>query len=92
MNTLPTQVPPPPPAPVAPDEVPTWHELRDRFADLMKDIGTELRELWSHEGKELREVASARAMPALRRARAELDKLITRLEQRLAKEPPVPPR
>jgi hypothetical protein len=58
----------------------------------MKDIGTELRELWSHEGKELREVASARAMPALRRARAELDKLITRLEQRLAKEPPVPPR
>ncbi len=92
MNTLPTQVPPPPPAPVAPDETPSWPELRDRFADLVKDIGTELRELWSHEGKDLQQVATARAVPALRRARLELDKLITRLEQWLEKEPPTPPR
>ena len=91
MNTLPTPATPPPP-PVVPDDVPPWHELRARFAAVVKDIGTELRELWSHDGKELRQAATARAVPALRRARAELDKLITRLEQRLAKEPPAPPR
>lgn len=82
MNTL--------PAPTV-DEVPSWRELRDRFGDLMKDIRTELREIWSHDGNHLRREARARAVPALRRVRAELDKLITRLEERLAKEPPPPP-
>ena len=70
MNTLPTPTtPPPPPPPVARDEVPTWQELRDRLADLAKDNGAELRELWSHDGKELRQAAAKRAVPALRRAR-----------------------
>ena len=69
------------------EPAPTWRELRDRFADLMKDIGSELREVWEEEGKGLRREATTRLLPALRRSKDELEKLIARLEQRLKEEP-----
>jgi hypothetical protein len=83
MNTLPTK-----PEPVEPTEVeviPTWRELGDRFRDVMKDIGAEISNTWKKEGKDLEKEAQTRLLPALKRARIEIDKLITKLEERMAK-------
>ena len=91
MNDMPVSTPPE--SSRSPVEVrsrepaPSWRELRDRFTDLMKDIGSELREVWEEEGKGLRREATTRLLPALRRSKDELEKLIARLEQRLAEEP-----
>jgi hypothetical protein len=83
MNTLPTK-----PEPVEPTEVetiPTWRELGDRFRDVMKDIGSEIGTTWKKEGKDLEKDVQARLLPALKRARIEIDKMITKLEERMAK-------
>lgn len=66
---------------------PSWQELRERFSDLLKDIGTELKDVWQQEGKGLRRDVTARVLPAAKRVKAELEKLIQRMEERLAKEP-----
>lgn len=85
MNTLPTKPDTPKSTPVEVEEVPTWQELADRFRDLMKDIGTELSEVWKTEGKELGREAETRALTALKRTRIEIERLIGRLEERVAK-------
>jgi hypothetical protein len=89
MNDLPARTPSnPPPVEVGTREpAPTWQELRERFTDLMKEIGAELKEAWQQEGKGLRREAATRLLPAAKRAKTELEKLIQRLEERLAKEP-----
>ena len=84
MNTLPTK-PEPEPVPVEVEDVPTWRELGDRFRDLMKDIGAELGEIWKQEGKDFGREAEAKTLSALKRTRIEIEKLITRLEERVAK-------
>jgi hypothetical protein len=87
MNDLP--VPASPDRPKPPVEVhshepaPSWRELRERFSDLVKDIGGELKDVWDEE-------ATPRLLAGLKRSREELDKLITKLEQRMAKEPARP--
>ena len=86
MNTLPTK--PPGPEPIEPAEVkaiPTWRELGERFRDLLKDLGAELGAIWKKEGKDLERDLEGRLLPALRRARGEIEKLIARLEDRAAK-------
>lgn len=84
MSTLPTK-PEPAPVPVEVEEIPTWRELGDRFRDLMKDIGTELGEIWKQEGKEFGREAEAKTLTALKKTKLEIEKLITRLEERVAK-------
>ena len=64
------------------EEIPTWRELADRFRDVMKDIATDVGSLWKKEGKELEKDLQARLLPALNRAKIEIDKLIRRLEER----------
>jgi hypothetical protein len=72
---------PKPPVEVHSNEpVPTWRELRQRFTDLVKDIGGELRDVWSEEG-------NPRVLAGLKRSRDELNKLIAKLEERMAKKP-----
>lgn len=84
MNTLPTKREAPESTPVEVDDVPTWRDLGERFRDLMKDIGAELGEVWKAEGKEIGREAEARSLTALKRARLEIEKLIARLEARVA--------
>ena len=79
MNTLPTK---PDPAPTVVEVIPTWRDLGDRFRDIMKDIGQDLGAIWKKEGKELERELQARLLPALNRAKLEIDKLIKRLEER----------
>ena len=69
------------------DEVPTWRDLGERLRDVMKDIVTELGNVWKKEGKDLEQEVQARLLPALKRARIELDKLVTRLEDRMERKP-----
>ncbi len=83
MNTLPAK-----PEPVEPTEVeviPAWRDLGDRFRDVLKDIGKDIGALWKKEGKELERELQVRLLPALQRAKLEIDKLITRLEERTKK-------
>ena len=68
------------------EEIPTWRELADRFRDVMKDIATDVGSLWKKEGKELEKDLQARLLPALNRAKIEIDKLIRRLEERARKD------
>jgi len=84
MNTLPTKREAPESPPVEVDAVPTWRELGERFRDLMKDIGSELSEVWKTEGKEIGREAEIRTLSALKRARLEIEKLIGRMEARVA--------
>jgi hypothetical protein len=51
----------------------------------MKDIGAEISTTWKKEGKELESEMQSRLLPSLKRARIEIDKLITRLEEYVAK-------
>lgn len=64
------------------EEIPTWRELADRFRDVMKDIAADVGSVWKKEGKELEKDLQARLLPALNRAKIEIDKLIRRLEER----------
>jgi len=83
MNTLPTKT-----ESVTPTEVeviPTWRELGERFRDVMKEIGADIGKTWKKEGKELETDLQARLLPALNRAKLEIEKLIKRLEERTKK-------
>ena len=82
MNTLPTK-----PDRTEPDVrvIPTWRELGERFRDVIKDIGADLSAVWKKEGKEFERDLEAKLLPALNRAKQEIEKLIVRLEERKAK-------
>ncbi len=80
MNTLPTKSESSSPTEV--EVIPTWRELGERFRDVMKDIGAEISKTWKKEGTDLEKDLQARLLPALNRAKIEIDKLITRLEER----------
>ncbi|HTH65457.1 MAG TPA: hypothetical protein VL563_12280 [Gemmatimonadales bacterium] len=80
MTTLPTKSESSSPTEV--EVIPTWRELGERFRDVMKDIGVELSKTWKKEGKDLEKDLKERLLPALNRAKIEIDKLITRLEER----------
>ncbi len=54
--------------------IPTWRELAERFRDLMKDF--------LKEGKELERELEPKLLPALKRLRLEIEKLIAKLEER----------
>ena len=75
MNTLPKKS--------GPDEspevntIPTWRQLAERFRDLMKDF--------LKEGKELERELEPKLLPALKRLRLEIDKVISKLEDRATK-------
>ena len=68
------------------DVLPTWRELGERFRDVLKDIGAEISQTWKKEGKDLEKDIQARLLPALNRAKIEIDKLIKRLEERRKKD------
>ena len=80
MTTLPTKSESSSPTEV--EIIPTWRELGERFREVMKDIGAEISSTWKKEGKDLEKDLQARLLPALNRAKIEIDKLITRLEER----------
>ena len=72
MNTLPTKREPT--RPTEPEDTPTWRDLAERFRDLMKDF--------LKEGKDLERELEPKLLPALRRVKVEIEKLIARLETR----------
>ncbi len=72
MNTLPKKREPGEAPEV--NAIPTWRELVDRFRDLMKDF--------LKEGKELERELEPKLLPALKRLKLEIEKLIGKLEQR----------
>jgi len=74
MNTLPTKAPNTEVHDVEP--TPTWRELGDRFRDLLKDI--------LDEGKDLERELEPKVLPALKRLRDEVVKLIEKIEARSA--------
>jgi hypothetical protein len=77
MNRLPTKREPGEPEI---NSIPTWRELADRFRDLMKDF--------LKEGKEL----EPKLVPALKRLKLEIEKIIAKLEERTkAGQPPQQP-
>ena len=77
MNTLPKKREP---SDSEVSSIPTWRELADRFRDLMKDF--------LKEGKEFERELEPKLLPALKRLRLEIEKLIAKLEQR--SRPPKP--
>jgi len=83
MDNLPTKTPSS--AATEVDTIPTWRELGDRFRDVMKDIGAEISQTWKKEGKDFEKDLQARLLPALNRAKLEIEKLIVRLEERKKK-------
>src|SRR5256885_2115861 len=70
MNPLPTKKPGDPDV----NTIPTWRELAERFRDLVKDF--------LKEGKELERELEPKLLPALKRFKLEIEKLIAKLEQR----------
>ena len=70
MSKLPTKKP----ADVEVNTTPTWRELADRFRDVMRDF--------VEEGKQLGRELEPKLLPALRRLKAEIEKVIAKLEQR----------
>jgi len=70
MNTLPTKKPGGPDV----NTIPTWRELAERFSDLMKDF--------LKEGKEMERELEPKLLPALKRLRLEIERLIGKLEER----------
>lgn len=80
MENLPTS--PGTAAPTEVEEIPTWRDLAERFRDVMKDIAGDIGAIWKKEGKELERELQSRLLPTLNRAKIEIDKLITRLEER----------
>jgi hypothetical protein len=83
MDNLPTKTTEAEPTTV--EVIPTWRELGERFRDVMKDIGAEIGKTWKKEGKELEADLQSRLLPALNRAKIEIDKLIKKLEERTKK-------
>jgi hypothetical protein len=83
MDNLPTKTAEAEPTTV--EVIPTWRELGERFRDVMKDIGAEIGKTWKKEGKELEADLQSRLLPALNRAKIEIDKLIKKLEERTKK-------
>ena len=77
MNTLPKKREP---SDSEVNSIPTWRELADRFRDLMKDF--------LKEGKELERDLEPKLLPALKRLKLEIEKLIGKLERRTR--PPKP--
>ena len=85
METLPTKTSPPAPPPqVEVEVIPTWRELADRFRDVMKDF--------IKEGKEIERELEPKLLPALRRLRSEIERLIAKLEERSERPAPPPPK
>ena len=78
MNTLPTKPQPTPPPEV--EVIPTWRELAERLRELVKDF--------IEEGKELERELEPKVLPALRRFKIEIEKLITKLEERATRKAP----
>jgi len=78
MNTLPTKPERNPPPEV--EVIPTWRELAERLRALLKDF--------IEEGKELEREIEPRVLPALRRFKIEIEKLIAKLEERASKKSP----
>jgi len=72
MNTLPKKREPGESPEV--NTIPTWRELADRFRDLMKDF--------LKEGKELEREIEPKLLPALKRLKLEIERLIGKLEER----------
>lgn len=85
MDNLPTKSPDASPTEV--EVIPTWRELGNRFRDVMKDIGAEIASTWKKEGKELETELQSRLLPAMKRAKLEIERLIVRLEERNKKPP-----
>ena len=56
----------------------TWHELGERVRDVMKDF--------IKEGKDLERDLEPRLLPALKRLKTEIEKLIAKLEERAGKQ------
>jgi hypothetical protein len=83
MNSLPTK--PETATPTEVEEIPTWRDLAERFRDVMKDIAGDIGAIWKQEGNEMERELQSRLLPALNRAKLEIDKLITRLEERAEK-------
>jgi hypothetical protein len=73
MNTLPAKRPD---SDAPPEEVSTWQELRERTADVLNDL--------VREGKELERQLEPKVLPALKRLKAQIEKLIAKLEERVA--------
>ena len=67
------------------EDIPTWRDLAERFRDVLKDIAGDIGAIWKKEGKEMEKDLRARLLPALNRAKLEIDKLIKRLEERTDK-------
>ena len=76
MNKLPTKREPAEPPEIG--ETPTWRELGDRVRDVMKDF--------VKEGKDLERDLEPRLLPALKRLKTEIEKLIAKLEERAGKQ------
>jgi len=72
MNTLPTKR-------ESDEPTPKWRELGQRFRDLMNDF--------LQEGKDLERELEPKLLPALKRLHAEIQKLITKLEERASRKP-----
>lgn len=64
-------------------EAPTWRELRERATDLLNTI--------VREGKELERELEPRILPALRGLKAQIEKLIAKIEGRTSPPPPPSP-
>ena len=75
MNNLPTKREPPAEPEI--EATATWRELGDRVRDVMKDF--------IKEGKELERDLEPRLLPALKRLKTEIEKLIAKLEERAGK-------
>ena len=84
MSKLPARRPAQEPAEVEVDEVPTWRELRERTADVMKEL--------ARQGQELERELEPRMLPVLRKLKAQIEKLIATLEDRVTeRERPIEP-
>jgi hypothetical protein len=75
MTNLPAKPPATEPAESEIADVPGWRELRERTSDVLKEL--------VREGKELERELEPRLLPALRRLKAQIEKLIAKLEGRV---------